>query len=64
MGASMTAHLKWFEILRSSGNVSEGAYVRTHSTDAAIMRYARRCGGDPDNFYALEVAAPKGRAVV
>jgi hypothetical protein len=60
----MTAHLKWFEIFRSSGNGSEGAYVRTHSGDAAIMRNARRCGGDPENFYAVEVAAPNGRAAV
>ena len=60
----MNPRFKWFEIFRKSGADSEGACVRTHSADAAVMRYARRCGGDPDNFYAVEVAAPKGRAAV
>jgi hypothetical protein len=58
----MNPRLKWFEIFRASGSDGEGACVRTHSADAAIMRYARRCGDEPDNFYAVEVAAPKGRA--
>lgn len=60
----MNPRLKSFEIFRKSGADSEGACVRTHSADAAVMRYARRCGGDPDNFYAVEIGAPKGRATI
>ncbi len=56
----MTAHLKWFEIFRVPAGEAQGAYVRTHSARAAVMRYTRRCGGDPEDFDAIEVGAPEG----
>ena len=37
----MNPRLKWFEIFRKSGSDGEGACVRTHSADAAVMRYYR-----------------------
>jgi hypothetical protein len=60
----VTPQFKWFEIFRLSRNESEGTYLRANTGAAAVIRYARRCGGDPGNFYAVEVAAPKGRAAV
>jgi len=67
MGPPVTARLTWFEIFRrgavhspaASGDESEGAYVRTHSAGAAVIRFARRTGNDPESFYAVEVAVPK-----
>ena len=61
MGAPVTAHLKWFEIFRALAGESESAYVRTHSAEAAVMRYVRRCGGEGDDFYAVEAPSPRGR---
>jgi len=63
----MTARLTWFEIFRRGGahsptasrEDSEGAYVRTHSAGAAVMRFARRTANGPENFYAVEAVAPK-----
>lgn len=61
MGAPVTAHLKWFEIFRTPAGESQGAYVRTRSAEKAVMRFVRRCGGDPAEFYAIEVALPRSR---
>lgn len=49
---------RWFEIFRCPGRESENAFVRAHTDTQAVLRYARRCGGDAAQFYAVAIQHP------
>ena len=54
----------WFELFRVSTQETEHAFVKALDAAEAVNRYSRRCGSAPENFYAVGVAAPAGRAAI